>query len=319
MTGSPSVLVLGAGSIGSRHVRNLLAAGADVAVADPLSTRAGALAAYGARPIAVDESWRRRWDGIVVASPTTAHGEHALAALEMTDHVLVEKPLAASIAQASDLAARGRDRLAVGFNLRFHEPVERLAGLVHGGYVGAIRSARLWFGSWLPTWRPAVDYRETYSARRDLGGGVLMDAIHELDLALWLVGELRPVGALVARLGPLAIDVEDTAFALLATTDGAPVSIGLDYLSRRYRRGIEVVADTATVRLDWARRVIEVENADGVRVEPADTDVALSYQRQTEAFLAWVSGGPPLPVSASEGMRSVALAESIRAIGAADA
>ena len=55
------------------------------------------------------------------------------------------------------------------------------------GSVGS-SSVRLWFGSWLPDWRPAVDYRPTYSARAELGGGVLLDAIHELDMLVWLLG-----------------------------------------------------------------------------------------------------------------------------------
>src|SRR5947209_4960132 len=81
----------------------------------------------------------------------------------------------------------------------------RTVALVHAGKAGRVSAVRLWFGSWLPDWRPNVDYRTTYSARANLGGGVLLDAIHELDLCLWLLGgePVDVIGAVVGRFGPL--------------------------------------------------------------------------------------------------------------------
>ena len=95
---TPSVLVVGAGSIGSRHVRNLVAAGADVSVTDP---DAGRAKETGAR--VVDDPWDRAWDGVVVASPTTAHVAHARAAATLSQHVLVEKPLGTSVDEVNAL------------------------------------------------------------------------------------------------------------------------------------------------------------------------------------------------------------------------
>jgi predicted dehydrogenase len=190
---------------------------------------------------------------------------------------------------------------------------------IHGGSIGGLSSLRLWFGSWLPDWRPGTDYRTGYSARRALGGGVLLDAIHELDLALWAVGDrrLEVLGAFVGRVGPLEIDVEDTVRAILAPPDRSiTVEVALDYLARRYRRGIEATGDAATVRLDWARGVVEVEDAGTITVHEATTPVGASYQLQDEAFLAWVRGGPPLPVDGATGAASVALADAIRIAGA---
>src|SRR5205807_8193605 len=119
------------------------------------------------------------------------------------------------------------DRLMVGYNLRFHEPAARLAEIVHDGRLGRVHLAHVWFGSWLPDWRPNVDYRTTYSAQRALGGGILLDAIHELDLVVWLFGDdhFTVAGAVVERIGSLEIDVEDTVGALLRHASGAAVSI----------------------------------------------------------------------------------------------
>lgn len=311
MSTRPRVLVVGAGSIGRRHAAELTAAGADVTVTDPYGERAaGVPGAVGVLPF--DEAWGG-FDGIVLASPTLAHADQAVAALATGTHVLVEKPLATTSADAARIEAAADGRVMVGYNLRLHEPVARTVALVHEGRAGRVLGARVWFGSHLPDWRPGVDYRTTYSARADLGGGVLLDAIHELDILVWLLGEeLEIVGAVVTDLGGLEIDVEDTVRALLRTSDGVPVEVALDYRSRRYRRGIEVIGDEATIRLDWSRQVVEIEDADGVVTEAADTPVARSYTRQAERFLAWLRGEAAPPVDAATGAASVSLAERIR-------
>jgi predicted dehydrogenase len=90
------------------------------------------------------------------------------------------------------------------------------------------------------------------------------------------------------------------------------VDLSLDYLSRRYRRGLEVIGADATVRLDWARALIEIEDASGVECLAADALVSESYERQAQHFLRFVVGEATPPVDASEGARSVRLAAAIR-------
>jgi predicted dehydrogenase len=312
MPSAVRVLVLGAGSIGSRHARELLSSGAAVDVADPDPARARAVS--GARAVPFNLDRLTGYDGIVVASPTTYHQAQLDAALATDARILVEKPVAVRADGLAHLVERARGRAMVGYNLRFHVPVRTLVDLVHDGTAGTVRSIRLWFGSWLPDWRPGVDYRTTYSARSELGGGVLLDAIHELDLLIWLAGDdaFTVVGAVVDRLGPLAIDVEDSVKALLRHETDVLAEVSLDYLSRRYRRGIEVVGDAATVRLDWARRVIEVEDAEGVRTTPADTPVDQSYRQQAQCFLDFVRGNGEARVDLEVGAASVRLADRIR-------
>ena len=306
------VLVLGAGSIGRRHARNLASAGASVSLADPAAAAEGIVEPDGVTRIDWDDADPHRFAGVVVASPTVHHLDQATAAVDAGVGVLVEKPLATTVAGGESLRS-ANDSVRVGFNLRFHEPIRRLVALVHGGRAGEVVAARLWFGYHLPSWRPGVDYRQTYSARADLGGGILLDAIHELDLAVWLLGpDLVVDHSLVARVGDLDLDVEDTVRAQLRTPDGVPVEIALDYLSRDYRRGIEVIGTEATVRLDWARRVVEVADADGVTVEDADVPVDASYEAEAETFLDWLDGRADLPVDVETALASLRLADEIR-------
>jgi predicted dehydrogenase len=267
----------------------------------------------GCEVVAFDLDRMEGFEGIVVASPSIFHADQALAALATGARVLVEKPLATDVDRLDELVSASEGRVMVGYNLRLHAPLERVAALLAAGRAGKLSSVRVWFGSWLPDWRPHVDYRQTYSARRDLGGGILDDAIHELDILIWLLGEnMRVVGALVDRLGPLEIDVEDTVKAVVKSAAGVAGEVSLDYLSRQYRRGVEAVGDTATVRLDWSRAVIEVEDGSEVEAEPAETPIAQSYERQAERFLAFLRGDAAPPVDAQTGAESVQLAAAIR-------
>ncbi len=311
-----AVLVVGAGSIGARHARNLRARGAEVVVVDADDERAAATAtAVGCRSMPLPPLEEADFEAIVIATPTNLHAEQTRAALEGGARLLVEKPLGCTEAEVADLAAH-RDRVMVGFNLRFHEPVRRVVELARSGAVGPVESVRLWFGSWLPDWRPQVDYRSTYSANAAQGGGVLLDAIHELDVLAWLAGEpgsLSIAGSVVATVGPLALDVEDTVRALFRHRDGWVAEVALDYLSRRYRRGIEVVGREATARFDWARAVIEVEGASTFASFPARHPVAASYELEADAFLAFVEHGTPPPVDAETALHSLRLTDAIRA------
>lgn len=304
------VLVVGAGSIGTRHVRNLDAAGAAVTVMDPAPGRAEQLGV--GTPARFDLETAGDHDAVVLASPTIYHAEQLAAVLPTGARVLVEKPMVTTVEELAVVDGH-EDRVMVGFNLRFHRPIERLRGLVEQGACGSPVGGRFWFGSWLPDWRPGTDYRSSYSARAELGGGVLLDAIHELDLVVWFFGAgLGVAGAIVDRLGPLEVDVEDTVRALLRTSTSVPVEISLDLLSRRYRRGIEIIGTDATLRYDWDRRAIEIDRAGERQCVDAEEPLAETYVRQTRRFLDWIAGEDLPPVDGRVGADSVRLAQAIR-------
>jgi len=317
------ILVVGGGSIGQRHAGNLAGLGALVTVSDIDPARLSSVSAAGFPTVVLGADLPdipHGFDGVVIASPTTLHAAQAHAALATGATVFVEKPLAWTVEEGVALVAAAGDRLVVGYNLRLHAPLERVAELVAAGRIGEPSAFRLWFGQWLPDWRPDVDYRQSYSARSDLGGGVLFDAIHELDLAVWFVdAPMRVVGAVVERLGPLDIDVEDTVRALLATDTGAPVSIELDYLSRQYRRGVEITGDAATLSYDWATGLLEVREPNRTVSERFTTPVARSYEREMAEFLGVIEGEVAPRTPASVAFESLALAGAIRELATAGA
>jgi len=119
-----------------------------------------------------------------------------------------------------------------GFNLRYEPGLQYLKQTIDPE---AIAFAQIECGSYLPLWRPGTDYRRTYSARKAMGGGIILDDVHELDYACWLFGYPREVRCSFGQFGNLDIDVEDTAvFHLLYPRQ--LVTIHADYLQRRYTR-----------------------------------------------------------------------------------
>ena len=314
----PAVLVLGAGAVGNRHARNLKVAGARVALADPCADRAQS--ARHAQPVPFDLDHLGGYDGIVVATPPSAHLFQALAALDTGTKVFVEKPLSLSARGTEPLVEVG-DRVMSDHHLRFHPPVMRVVEMARQGRAGRITSVRSWYGSYLPDWRPTMAYQDTTSARAELGGGVLLDAIHDLDLLVWVLGDgLEVIAAEMACLGDLDLDVEDTVRALMRHRSGTLAEASFDYLSRRYRRGLEIIGTDATLRLDWSREVIEVEQAGETQVEPAIDSLACSHEHQTKCFLSWLRGDALPPVPLAESLASLRLADRIReSAGAASA
>lgn len=317
MTGH-SFLVLGGGSIGTRHLKNLLTLGqTDVTVFDPSPGRRRALAAE--LPVRVVEDLEAGWTteptAVVIATPTSEHLELALAAAERRCHFLVEKPLADSLA--------GTDRLAklvtehelvslVGCNMRFHPGVRALHSLVAEHALGRILTARFEAGQYLPDWRPGTDYRDSYSARRALGGGIILDAIHELDYAGWLLGEAVEVSCFADHVSSLEIDTEDVAAILLRFADGTIAEVHLDYVQRSYSRSCRLAGETGSARWAYDRNSVDVFQVghDGWESRPLfDTwEPNAMYLDELRHFLRCLDGEEQPLADVRQGRRTLAVA-----------
>jgi predicted dehydrogenase len=250
-------VVVGCGSIGRRHMKNLLALGAGEVLGCDLRAdrRAEVKGELGVETLASpDEAWRREPDAIVIAVPTALHMPWALEAAERGVHLFIEKPLAsawAGVERLMELSRRKNLVSLVGCNMRFHPGLLTVKRLLAAGGVGRIIAARAEAGQYLPDWHPWEDYRYTYSARTALGGGVIFDAIHEIDYIRWLVGEVAGVFCLAGKLSHLEIDTEDTAALLLRFENGALGEIHLDYIQRVYNRTCQVIGDEGTLHWDY--------------------------------------------------------------------
>ncbi|QIE47830.1 Gfo/Idh/MocA family oxidoreductase (plasmid) [Pseudohalocynthiibacter aestuariivivens] len=279
------VLVVGYGSIGQRHARILSDLGCKVAVVTQQTTEA--MTIYSELSEALDTLSP---DYVVIAVETARHVEilEALARLGYRGKLLVEKPLSdTQYTSPSGIFAR----LAVAYNLRFHPVLSALRARLAGVEVLAVDVRA---GQHLAEWRPDRDFRQTYSAFREQGGGVLRDLSHELDYLLWLFGPWRRVAALGGSLGALQIDADEHYSALMVMAQAPVVQLRLSYLDRPARREIVVTTRDATLTADLMAGTLGV---DGV-IAHYECDRDTSYRAMHLAMLEDEGG---ILCSAAEG------------------
>jgi predicted dehydrogenase len=254
-------LVVGLGSIGRRHARNLRTLGVEVEGFDPDPARRSAFQAEigGAVHADLDAALAtRRASLAVIGSPNVFHLEQALACARAGLDLFIEKPLSHSlegVAALGEEVARRELVMLLGSNWKFHSGPRRVKALVDSGEFGRVLAVQAIGGQYLPDWHPREDYRSMYSSRRALGGGVLLDS-HDVDYTTWLAGPVVSVACIAKRTGTLDIETCDMACALLTFAGGACGTLQIDYLQRPYARRLHVTASEGTIIWDYPEGVV---------------------------------------------------------------
>lgn len=266
----PSVLVVGTGSIGMRHIRNLLDLGAEVGA---FSYRLRSSSSANPLPPEVslvenlDQALTGSWNAVVIANRTHQHVSIAHAAAANGKHLFIEKPLSDSLKGVSELLRMSIERQLVveaGYMLRFHPNLRWMSTYLQSGELGNLYFARAQVGQYLPDWRPGTDYRQCYSARHGEGGGVILDLIHELDLIVWLLGGVSDVAAMTRYVSQLQIETEALAHVSLRLISGLLVQVHLDYLRPSYARSLEIVGSQGVLAWDYLSGTVTLTARDGV-------------------------------------------------------
>jgi len=314
--------VLGAGSIGRRHLTNAIALGHTIAaVHDPDSARlAEARRLAGVRAVLTtseDEALRVEADVVVVCSPTAAHVAQARAAVARGRHVLMEKPMSHTLDGVDALvaeAAAARHIVLVGCNLHFLPSLQLVKRLLGEGRIGTPLSARAHCGYYLPHWRPQADYRRGYAARQATGGGIILDSIHEFDYLRWLLGEPREVFCYAGKVSTLEIDTEDSADILLRFDYGAVANVHLDYLQRTYRRSCELIGEDGVIAWDYISQLVRVYGKEDRRAEDYEESINaernLMYVEELRHLVDCIERGatPELDAAGGRAVLAIALA-----------
>ena len=308
-TGSATFVVVGCGSIGSRHLGNLLACGVErILAVDPSPERRAEVAERHS----VETSERfvvgelQPGDVVVVAAPSSTHAEIAVAAARAGCHLFVEKPLATTVDDgAAVVAAAGSAGVVgmVGSNWKFHPSFRRMKAVLEGGALGRVTYARADFGSYLPDWHPWEDHRRGYSARLDLGGGVLLDS-HDFDYLRWFLGEPTEVACAVSHVPELELETEAVAAITLRFGAGLLAQLYLSYAERTYRRQYLFAGSDATLRWDYdERRVVLAGPRESHEwAEPEGYDLNEMYLEQTRHFLACLEERRPPVTTLEDGL-----------------
>jgi predicted dehydrogenase len=203
--------------------------------------------------------------------------------------------------------------LLVGYNFRFDPVVRQVQQWIHEGKIGCITSARFHFGSYLPWRHPWEDYRSGYGARRELGGGVILDAVHELDMAAWLFGRPEKIYCAGGRYSDLEIDAEDTAEMVMSYADRV-VSVHVDYIQRPAERWCEIIGTRGRILADVFSRSVRYFDGDRQTWEQVEALGALedSYKAEMKHLLDCVEGRAKPAVDGKIAAQSLLLAEKAK-------
>jgi predicted dehydrogenase len=185
-------------------------------------------------------------------------------------------------------------KVLVGFQFRYHPGLRKIIEILKAGDLGRPISFRAHWGEYLPNWHPWEDYRAGYSARKDLGGGVILTLTHPLDYLRMLFGEVQSLWAFAGSLSDLELEVEDTAEIGLRFADGVIGSVHLDYNQRPARHQLEIVCTGGTLRWDNAAQALEAYNAETDKWTshplPADFERDSLFHAQMAHFLEVIQG-----------------------------
>ncbi|MBU2868066.1 Gfo/Idh/MocA family protein [Pacificibacter marinus] len=317
-------LIIGLGSIGRRHTRNLAALypSATFTFLRRNGTADALISDLNGRMItALDDL---DYDLIVLATPSALHIDLLPRLIQSGAALMIEKPIVTTLDDCDAILAAldtAPDAVRVsGFNFRHIASLIQAQQMIANGRLGRIIRASFKAGQWLPDWRPTQDYREVYSGSIALGGGVELDLVHELDVARWFFGELDLKYAIGGQLSQLEIESNDVATMILAPPKGAPiVEVSLDYVSRQRVRRYEIVGELGTLIWDLSGTLeLREPNGKTTQIDHAEGgfDVAASYVDMMSRLMDAQTGAWPAHLqSLADGVISSRIAIQARTKG----
>lgn len=276
------VLIIGLGSIAGKHIAALRHIDHTVEIYALRSSR-NSMAHDGIQNLyAYDEIKGFAFDFIIISNPTSEHERTIREILEFNIPLFIEKPLSHAKVDAT-LVNRIKSQSLLTYvacNMRFLDCLMYVKE--HVG--GRINEINVYCGSYLPEWRPNVNFRENYSAIPELGGGVHLDLIHELDYLYWMFGEPLDVARLLSNRSSLKIASVDYANYTLKY-EGFSASVILNYFRRDAKRSFEIVFEDKTWQVDLLANVVYCNGDIIYSSDQTDLD---TYIKQMSYFMTLV-------------------------------
>jgi predicted dehydrogenase len=314
-------LIAGLGSIGRRHLHNLLALGErDILL---FRTHQSTLPddELDSFPAVSDLSTGLAYkpDAVIVSNPTALHLDVALPAAEAGCDLLLEKPIAAKLDERMEdlrsLVERHHNKVLVGFQFRFHPVLMQVRDELISGRLGPPLSFHAHWGEFLPDWHPWEDYRKSYAARGDLGGGVVNTLCHPLDYARWLFGEAVSLSAMTGKVSDLELDVEDVAEISLKFKDGFIGSIHLDYYQKPAEHWLRIDCQQGQILWDNSTGIAKIHHAERDVWEVIEPPVGFErndlFLEEMRHFLQLIKGEVESRCTLLDGIKALEMTEAV--------
>ena len=248
------ILVIGYGSIGKRHVNNLLNIKDIEIIVCTKNKDATNLKKNGIKVFpSISKSLKEKPDVGIICNETSFHIKTAIQLAKQNCHLFIEKPVSDSLSGIKilmNLIKKKKLISMIGCDMRFHKCINKIKKIIDDGDLGKILSVRVENGSYLPLWHPWEDYRKSYASKKKLGGGVVLTLIHEIDYLYWFFGKTNEVSAITEKVSNLEISVEDLANILLRFKKNIIAEIHLDYFQQPGSRSCKIIGTKGTIFWD---------------------------------------------------------------------
>jgi predicted dehydrogenase len=320
-----NVIVVGYGSIGKRHVDNLL----KLKQIDQVFVCSNHLDSFQNHPekerlklvrsleeLSLVIKSGKKFVFAIIANETYKHVETANMLAEAGIDLFIEKPISNSVTKAISLekiAERRNIKIFIAYNFRFLGAIQYIKNQMSSRVIGSLYFAEIEAGQYLPSWRPLSDYRESYSSRKEQGGGVALDLSHEIDYMRYLFGDPVSWKVMKSKVSALDIDSEDIFKGIYQFSSGFLCTVHTDYIRHNKKRRINIVGDTGTLECDFVKKYIKIQKNSGETSLIEDAllfDIDESYKSELNHFIECIEKDKTPHITLADGIEVLKLIES---------
>lgn len=310
-------VIAGLGSIGRRHLRNLVSLGErDILLYRTHKSTMPDEELSGFETVTnFQQVLDAKPDAVIVSNPTAMHLDIAIPTAKAGIHLFMEKPISQSMERVDELRSivkQYNNKVMTGFQFRFHPTLQRIKELVTEGVIGTPVSCRAHWGEYLPNWHPWEDYRNSYAARPDLGGGVVLTLCHPFDYLRWIMGEVDSLWAFTSGSDALPIGAESIAEVGLHFENGCSGSVHLDYIQQPGTHALDIIGTQGSMKWDNARGELKLYQTIHKEwtsfLPPEGFERNDLFMAEMSAFLKVLRGEVPSPCTLDDGIKALEIA-----------
>jgi len=313
------ILIAGLGSIGRRHLKNLVHLGeSDIVL---FRTHNSSLPDEEIGDFPVETNLKKAFsshpDAVIISNPTAMHMPIAELAAKANCHIFIEKPISHTLESLAPFEAalkKSTSVVLVGFQFRFNPGLKSVKKIIDDQVIGRPISFQSHWGEYLPGWHPWEDYRKSYAADRDMGGGVVLTLSHPLDYLRWIFGEVKELYAVTGKFSDLEIKSEDTAEVLITFMNNVVGGLHLDYYQQPKKHYLSIICSDGTVYWEYETSRVLLEKASGeiTEMDPLDNyERNQMYLAEIQHFLDICKKGVQPICGYIDGKKSLELARGI--------
>ena len=247
------ILIIGLGSIGKRHAKNLLKLRHNNLIFCTKNNNLPKELRYIKKFTNLSDALKERPNVAFICNETNLHCKTAIKCVESNCHLFIEKPLGNKIKEIKNLQKKIEKKKVVnmvGYMMRFHPAIKEIKRLLQKKHLGRLFYAYGEWGEYLPNWHPKENYKKSYAAKKNSGGSSITLS-HDLDLFRWFFGPIKKVSKEIIKNTKLKIKAESASDFLIKFKSDLNAFIHVDYLQKKPSRYLKIVGEEGLVTFKY--------------------------------------------------------------------